>query len=75
MKPVESALWWTEYILRFDDHSNLKPLGMHQNWFVRRSLDVWSFVGIFVLIVVYLLTKILNFPRGNTPVPRKVKTK
>ena len=79
MKPVESALWWTEYVLRYDDHTDLKPLGMHQNWFVRRSLDVWAFVGlvtlIIVIIIVYLMMKLLNYLCRSKTVPRKLKVK
>ncbi|CAG7732911.1 unnamed protein product, partial [Allacma fusca] len=42
--PLETAVWWTEYVLRNDDLSSLKPLGIHQTWYQRRLLDVWGFV-------------------------------
>lgn len=78
-KPVDTAVWWTEYVLRHDDHSDLKPLGMYQNWFVRRSLDVWAFVFTMILIalltVSYVAIKILKCLRPKPMSAKKVKTK
>ena len=39
--PVQTALWWTEYVLRHEDTVSLKPLAMRQAWYERRLLDVW----------------------------------
>ena len=77
MKPVDSAVWWTEYVLRHDDHSDLKPLGMRHNWCVRRSLDVWTFVAVAVFIlmsiIAYLLKNLLASLRQRKFMPDKIK--
>jgi len=49
MKPLDLAVWWTEYILRNEDNSPLRPLGIHQTWYERRLLDVWAFVLLIML--------------------------
>ena len=76
LKPVDTAIWWTEYVLRHDDHSDLKPLGMSQSWFVRRCLDVWAFVlGVTLLITmlgVYMTLKIWSCCRKISTL-RKLK--
>jgi len=56
MSPVDTAVWWSEYVMRNDDISHLRPAGHNQNWFVRRQIDVWGFLSIslFVFIVGFL---------------------
>ena len=65
MKPVDTAVWWTEYILNHEDHSDLKPLGMDQTWFVRRCLDVWAFVAavalLTALVISYAVLKLTSY--------------
>jgi len=52
IKPLESAVWWIEYVLRSPDAlPALKPLGIYQPWYLRRSLDVWLFIVCIILIV------------------------
>jgi len=57
MSPVESAVWWSEYVMRNDDTLHLRPAGHYQSWFVRRQIDVWAFlsISIFVLTVGFLV--------------------
>ncbi|CAG7727563.1 unnamed protein product [Allacma fusca] len=40
--PLDTAIWWTEYVLRSPRTPLMMPLGIHQNWFIRRGLDVWG---------------------------------
>jgi len=49
--PLETAVWWTEKVLRSSDLdlSLLSPLGRNQPWYVRRHLDVWFFL-LFVIV-------------------------
>jgi len=65
MSPLNTAVWWTEYVLRTRDTSFLLPLGTHQTWYERRLLDVWAFiiisiVTVFALILIFC-TKALTF--------------
>ncbi len=71
MSPLDTAVWWTEYLLRTEDTVHLRPAGHSQNWFVRRQVDVWAFVSITVFVVtmsfVLLCTKIVKQSiNGNT---------
>lgn len=50
MTPVQTAVWWVEYVLRQSDTSHLQPAGNDQYWFVRRQVDVWAFLSITVFI-------------------------
>jgi glucuronosyltransferase len=57
MKPVETAVWWVEFVLRQGDTSFLRPLGIYQNWFVRRSLDVYLFVFSILAVLLAVIKK------------------
>ncbi|CAL8100655.1 unnamed protein product [Orchesella dallaii] len=56
MTPVDTAVWWTEYVLRTEDTSHLRPTGNDQYWFQRRQLDVWLFLLAVMLVATYVLT-------------------
>ncbi|CAL8137632.1 unnamed protein product [Orchesella dallaii] len=51
MTALQTALWWTEYVLKNDDTDYLKPSSMNQSWWVRRQVDVWLFISISFLLV------------------------
>ncbi|CAG7727294.1 unnamed protein product [Allacma fusca] len=62
--PMETAIWWTEYVLRNSKFKeglpHLKPLGIHQYWYQRRSLDVWGFLLLVLLAGLILLYKAVS---------------
>ncbi|ODN03745.1 UDP-glucuronosyltransferase 1-3 [Orchesella cincta] len=40
--PLETAVWWTEYILRHEDtNSFLRSPSVEQTWWAKRNVDVW----------------------------------
>ncbi|CAL8079939.1 unnamed protein product [Orchesella dallaii] len=51
VKPLENAMWWIEYVLRNPDVSALKPWGIYQPWYLRRSIDVWLLIVCITFIV------------------------
>jgi glucuronosyltransferase len=69
-KPLETAVWWTEYVLRHKQTPFLMPLAVNQTWYERRLLDVWGFItGVAVLIlflVYYIALTCLRIGRRGT---------
>lgn len=52
MSPLETAVWWTEYVLRHKDLSHLKGAAVHANLNEYYMIDVILFlVFIFTLIL------------------------
>lgn len=50
--PLETAVWWTEYILRHDNSNEyLVPLSIRQSWWKRRQIDVWLTLGACLVLV------------------------
>jgi glucuronosyltransferase len=60
MKPMDTAVFWIEYVLRHDDFSHLKPLARNQTWYQRRMLDVWLVLFLTLLTGILLLIMILT---------------
>jgi UDP:flavonoid glycosyltransferase YjiC (YdhE family) len=59
MSAVDTAVWWTEYVLRHDT-AHLKSPAIQQYWWQRRLLDFWGVVFIGILVIVYTTAKILS---------------
>lgn len=60
MKPVDTALWWVEYVMRHKDARHLQPIGLKRSWLERRMLDIWLFLvgcGIIGLIIILTLLR------------------
>jgi len=62
--PLDMLLHWTEFILKHDDVSTLKPMNKDLTWYQRRLLDVYAayaaiiFIPLaLVLFLVFKLTK------------------
>lgn len=63
MSPLQTALWWTEFVLSHDAEELtefLWPRSVTQGWMVRRQLDVWLFVGLLFGLVIALFGYILK---------------
>lgn len=77
-KPVDTALWWTEYVLRHKNLTFTKPLAINQPWYARRLLDVWTFLGfaIFGSITALVLSVNYIFCNNNRlPTPKAASSK
>jgi len=75
--PLESAIFWTEFVLRNDDTSSLKPMNRHQNWMQRRLLDVYAALAAIIFVALltayFVITKIIKIV--FSPANMKVKVK
>ncbi|CAL8102801.1 unnamed protein product [Orchesella dallaii] len=60
MTPLDTAVWWTEYVLRSEDTSHLRPAGNYQYWFQRRQLDVWLFLFTATMISIFTILFLLK---------------
>ena len=58
--PVDTAVWWTEYILRRGQVDYLKPRGIYQTWYQSRLLDVWGLLFGLLIVSGFLVWKVLQ---------------
>ncbi|XP_045774020.1 UDP-glucosyltransferase 2-like [Maniola jurtina] len=60
MSPLESAIYWIEYVARYNGAPNLVAASASVPWYQQMQLDVLAFVGLVAYILLYVLYKILS---------------
>ncbi|XP_075222127.1 UDP-glycosyltransferase UGT5-like isoform X2 [Lycorma delicatula] len=66
MSPVDTAVWWVEYVLRHKGASHLRPAVLDLTWYQYFMIDILIFVLAILFIIVYLLNFIYkNIVKGN----------
>ncbi|CAB3247304.1 unnamed protein product [Arctia plantaginis] len=60
MSPLETAVYWTEYVARYQGAPNLQPLAPKIPLYQQLQLDVLAFVGLVLYIMTYVVYKILS---------------
>lgn len=59
MSPIDTALWWTDYVLKHEDTAYLRPAGNDQYLFIRRQIDVWGTLSIAAFIILIYILKLV----------------
>uniref|UniRef100_A0A667Z518 UDP-glucuronosyltransferase n=1 Tax=Myripristis murdjan TaxID=586833 RepID=A0A667Z518_9TELE len=54
VKPLDLAVYWTEFVMRHKGASHLRPAAHHLNWIQYHSLDVIGFLAVILLTVTWL---------------------
>lgn len=60
MSPMESAVYWTEYVARYQGAPNLQPGAPKAPFYQQLQLDVLAFIGLVLYILSYVVCKILS---------------
>lgn len=60
MKPIDTAVFWVEYIAR-NGKDALKSPSVDLPWWQNSLLDVYGFILAMVLLTVYAIVKTLKF--------------
>jgi glucuronosyltransferase len=66
MSALDTALYWTEYVLRHDDTHLLRPSSIQQSWWKRRNLDIHAILFLSILALIKLLLTIVKFLQSYT---------
>ncbi|XP_052841007.1 UDP-glucosyltransferase 2 [Drosophila gunungcola] len=55
MKPLETAIWWTHYVLRHNGAAHMRVAGRELDFFIYHSLDVLAtfFLAFFVTLTIF----------------------
>ncbi|CAH0555378.1 unnamed protein product [Brassicogethes aeneus] len=68
-KPMDTAIFWIEYVIRHNGAPHLRTAGLDLAWYQYISLDVYAFVISVSILVVLILSKLFKI------CCRKTKTK
>jgi glucuronosyltransferase len=69
-KPLDAAIYWTEYVIRHRGAVHLRSGAADLNAFVYYSLDVISLLGASLIVAVYVVRKLCSifFSRTNSKI-------
>ena len=74
IKPLEEAIFWTEYVMRHDGAKHLRSDAVHLAWWQRELLDVFA-IGLGLLAALcYLLKTIWKIICPKTKHAIRIKT-
>ena len=59
LKPVDSALYWIEYVIRHQGAPHLRYPGADLNWFQRNLFDVVAFVILFSIFCTIIIVRLI----------------
>ncbi|KAJ8966046.1 hypothetical protein NQ317_018127 [Molorchus minor] len=60
MRPLDKAVWWTEYVLRHKGTGHLKQPMSELSWFEYLLADVFLVIILMLTLVVYACTKLIQ---------------
>jgi hypothetical protein len=65
MKPLDSAIYWIEHVIRHKGAPHLRSAGLDLKWYQREMVDVIRFL-VLVAVVVSLIFTLVSKKLSNT---------
>ncbi|KZC14156.1 UDP-glucuronosyltransferase 1-7C [Dufourea novaeangliae] len=59
--PLETAVWWTEYIGRGNGVPYVRTAGANMSWCTRNLVDVYTFLFTVLLTIIYVLYRLAKY--------------
>lgn len=59
--PFETAKYWVEYVAKYEGALHLKSVAVELPFYAFYNLDVWAFILIAVILIVFTILKVLQF--------------
>lgn len=80
MKPIDSAVYWVEHVIRYNGAQHLRCASLDLEWYQREMIDIIGFLILLVgtgTTILYLLVRktCLFLCKKRTPVSKHKKNK
>lgn len=56
--PLETAIYWTEYVIRHNGAKHLRVAGLNLPWYKYYLLDVFAVIAVFLVVILYVSYKL-----------------
>ncbi|XP_030024845.2 UDP-glycosyltransferase UGT5 [Manduca sexta] len=60
LSPLETAIYWTEYVARYQGAPNLQPAAVNTPFYLHYQLDVLTFVALVIYVMLYVVYKLFS---------------
>lgn len=60
MTPLQTAIYWIEYVIRYDGAKHMQSSAVHLNFIQKNSLDIIALFAIIFYIIFKILSKIIS---------------
>lgn len=75
MKPLDSAVYWVEYVIRHKGASHLRVGALDLAWYQYFLLDVISFIFLVIILSIFISYNIIKFILSKVNVFKTKKLK
>lgn len=73
MSALDTAIFWIEYVIRNNGADYMKNPALSMSWIESNMLDVYGFVILVDLVIIYVFIKMVKFLLGKKSVTEKKK--
>ncbi|ODM94360.1 UDP-glucuronosyltransferase 1-2 [Orchesella cincta] len=74
LTPLQTGLWWTNFVLRQESTDYIRPASVYQSWWVKRQLDVWLFILLLLIsinsLTIYVVFKLFKRCTSGSSTPK-----
>lgn len=75
MSPMDTAMYWLEYIIRNQGAEYMKNPARNMNWFAYTMMDVYAFIVVIFIVAVAILIKLIKAVTSFQSAPKHKATK
>lgn len=76
LKPIDSAVYWVEHVIRYKGAPHLRSAGLDLKWYEREMIDVFLFIIVVIATIYICINKLWQavcFKKRKSP--KKIKKK
>lgn len=60
MTPLQTAIYWIEYVIRYDGAKHMQSSAVHLNFIQKNSIDIIALFAVIFYIIFKILSKIIS---------------
>ncbi|XP_041979328.1 UDP-glycosyltransferase UGT5-like [Aricia agestis] len=75
MSPIDTAIWWLEYVIRNQGAGYMKNPGRELSWIALYMIDVYVVLAVSMVGIVVAITKVVKLMRSPKSVKKNKKQK
>lgn len=71
VKPLDSAIYWTEYVIRHRGAPHFRSAALDLSWYQYHMVDIALFLIGVIAVLIYAISRLLKLVISSTGVKQK----